>query len=189
MKKTIIALGVVGVLIVGLAGGYFWGYARGGAAITASYATKIAAVNKLFPTPTSIFSLTGTVQSVNGSVVTISVAPLLLNPFADTSFPTTREITIAASTTITQMTQKDPAAYQQEVQAYMKQTATHTTTTTTTALAGPLPYTETNIDVSDIKVGDTVTVGASSNIMSAASFTATTIQDQMQTQVPPPVTP
>ncbi len=183
VKKQVVISSVIVALIVGLVGGYFWGYARGGMAVTASYAPKIVEVSKLFPpAPTSMLSLSGQVKSINGSVVTLDVGSLTPDPFAVENFPEVREVTVANAAKITKMVQKDPAELQQEVEAYTKQAVNVSATAGVVPVGpseGPVPFTEKNISLSDIKMGDMVIVTAGSDIMSAPSFTATAIQDQV----------
>jgi len=179
MKKISVVLSVVVALVLGLAGGYFWGYARGGAAVTTSYAPKIAALATFFPpAPSSTLSLSGQVESINGSIVTINARPFTRNPFAAGGFLVSREATVTSATKITKQAQIDPTVFRQEIQAYNMTRPSGPSSTT--AIALPTPFTETNISLSDIKVGDMIAVTASSNIMSAASFTATTVQDETQ---------
>ena len=172
MRKILIISGVVVALIVALAGGYFWGYARGGAAVTASYAPKIVTVGRLFPAaPTSTLSLSGQVAAINGSVITLDANPPTQNPFAVEDFPTVRTVTITSSTAIIKTEQTAPAEFQKEMQVYEKQM-------TGASVPPPSPFTETSTTLSDITVGNVVTVTADSDIMSAPSFTATAIQAQ-----------
>lgn len=173
MKKEIAIVSIVVAVIVGLAGGYFWGYAKGGAAVMASYAGKIDQLKNLLPVPTTLNSLSGKVTAVSGMTLTLAAASITPNPFAD-AFPAIREVTAISSTTITRATQTNPLEFQKEVQAYTSQIGKPGSP----AVAAPSPVSQTVISLSDIKVGDTVTVTAGSNILDAASFTATTIQDQ-----------
>jgi hypothetical protein len=179
MKSTMVVVGFVIALVVGLAGGYCWGYASGGNAMNASYAQKIAAVDRLFPpSPTSTLSLTGTVTSVNGSVITMNANNPTPNPFAVGNFPAVREVTLTSATQITMIEQKSPAEMEQEVRAFTKQeSAAGASVASHTFVPLPSSVTTTTISLSDIKAGDTIIVTAASNIMSVPSFTATAVQD------------
>ena len=181
--KSIVIVSVVIALAVGLAGGYFWGYAKGytngGAAVVASYALKVAQVKALFPVPPDVRSLSGQVEAVSDTMLTLKAASITQNPFADT-FPAIREVAIASSTKITSVSQKDPAELQREMQVFAEKMAgVAASSAPRAAVAPPSPFTETDISLSDIKAGDTVTVTADSNILNSANFTATAIQKQI----------
>ena len=179
MKKTSAILLAIGALVVGVAGGYFWGYAGGVVALPTSHApTNNTAVNTLTPsTPTSTLSLSGRVKSINGSVITMDANSLTPgSPLAAGGFSVSRAVTVTSDTKIIKEVPTDPAVFQQEMQAYAKRASSASTSTAPL----PSPPTETSISLSDIKVGDVISVTASSNIMSAASFTATAIQDEIQ---------
>lgn len=164
MKKLWVVLGVVVMFVIGLWGGYLWG----GAAVRASYASKIAQVEALFPaSPTDLRSLSGTVAQISGTTLTLHVSSAVADPFL-VDFPVTRTIMVTGETKITEMIPADPIVLQREAEAYMKQpTGTP-----------PSPFTETAIALSGIKTGDVVTVTADENILSAPSFTATAVQVQ-----------
>lgn len=180
MKKLIIA--IVLAAVVGCALGYAVGYFRGGSDIAASYAVKIAAVNKLFPAPLQTLSLNGRVDNVSGETITVDVNPITINPFAEGNFPAVRTVTVTDATVITRMGQKDPVVLQKEMAAFQKATQSGSvllpvgTGTALAAIVPPMPFSETAMALSDIKAGDMVTVTAASDILSVASFSATKIQ-------------
>jgi len=185
MKKSIAIVSIVIALVIGLAGGYFWG----GAAVTASYAPKIAAVNALFPIPQNLTSLTGQVEGISGNTLTLKTASLSANPFVG-NIPTVREVTVTDATAIAQLAPKDQATFQKETQDFQQQIKN-----ATSALAGaaaPSPFASTTISLSDIKVGDAVVVTAGENILNAASFSAVSIDVQPTATaigpLPPPAT-
>jgi hypothetical protein len=184
MKKTSAIFFAIGALVVGVAGGYFWGYAHGIVTLPTSYApTNSAAINTLVPSaPTSTLSLSGRVKSINGSVITMDANSLTPgSPLAAGGFSVSRAVTVTSDTKIIKEVPTDPAVFQQEMQAYTKRASSASTSTTSTVpVPPPLPFTETSIALSDIHVGDMIAVTASSNIISAASFTATTVQDETQ---------
>lgn len=181
-KSFVIAGGIVGI-VAGLTGGYFLGYARGAVAIKTSYAPKIAEVEAMLPpVPSTIQSLTGTVQAINGATLTLQVASgTFVDPFL-ADFPTTREVTITTTTNITSMTPISSTELQEEMQAYVEQLKK--STSTSEEITPPSSFTKTAISISDIKVGDTVIITASDNILSASSFAATSIQDEGAPVVP-----
>ena len=177
MKKTTTLITIIISLIVGCALGYFLGYTNGSKVVVTSYSSKAAEVSNLFPTPQgALFSLTGSVKEIDGNIVTIDANPLTPNPFAENNFPTVRTVTVADATTITQMQQKDQATLQQEMLAYQK--AVSAAKGASSTLTPPMPFSETAIKLSDLKVGDKITVTAGSDIRTATSFTATKIKVQ-----------
>jgi hypothetical protein len=178
MKKTSAIFLAIGALVVGVAGGYFWGYAGGVVAPLTPYASKGGAVNNFTPSaPTSTLSLSGKVKSINGSVITMdAISPTPNSALAAAGFLVSREVTVTSATKITREVPTSPTVFQQEMQAYTKRASSTSTSTDPGTL--PSPLTETSISLSDIKVNDMIFVTASSNIMGAASFTATVVQVQ-----------
>lgn len=178
MNKTTTTI-VIGVLIGGVLG-YMIGYSRG----IASYTPKIAALNKMFPALTQATSLTGKVEQVGGSSFTLGGLSLSPTPFAD-NYPTTRQITITSATKISKSIPKDPAVFAAEILAFQKKNAGRTTTRIGNEMLPPTPFSQVDIKLSDLKAGDTVTVSAASDILQAASFTATSVQLMSSQSVAP----
>ncbi len=173
MKKTTIIVGIIIAFVAGLVGGYFGGYAEGGAAVTALYASKIAAVGRFFPMPSQVFSLSGRVENISGDTITIDANSITQNPFAEGNFPAVRTVAVTGATVITRMEQTDFATLQKEMAA---QRLSASTGTVGAPITPPSLFTETDIVLSDIKVGDMIMVTAASDIANAASFSATKIQ-------------
>lgn len=163
-KTTSIIIG----LVIGVALGYLWG-ATG---VTASYAAKIEAVNKLFPIPAQIFSVTGKVKQVTSSSIVLEGVAVSSNPFAG-DFPTTREVVITNTTKITRMTSKDARTLQSEMAEFQKKLQESKGRFVGTP---PAPFGQVDIQLADIKVGDMVIASAAGDILKAASFPATTVQ-------------
>lgn len=166
MNKTITT--VLVSLAVGLGLGYAWGSTQ----VAASYASKVAEVNKLFPAPTETLAVSGKVKQVTDSSIMLEGVSVSSNPFAG-DFPTTRNVMITSATRIIKTSQKDGATLQAEMMAFQKSIQGSKGGVTITP---PSPFSETDATLADIKVGDTVTVTATSNILSAASFSATQVQ-------------
>lgn len=99
----------------------------------------------------SATTLTGTVQSNNGSSLVILANNLDTDQKID-GVGLTRTVTVTADTKIQQTTQKTSIELSQEVQAFI---ANHATGTRPTP---PSPYTVTNLSLSEIKAGDVVTI-------------------------------
>ncbi len=170
MNKNNITLIVVASLVIGGLIGY------GGAAY--QYSAQLGKVKALFPSQQATTSIGGTIKSISGNVITIETSKSA-NPFEDA--PTVREVTVTSATSIVKRESKDPKIFQQEMEAYQKviqkavTVPVATTSTPPTAVQAPLPFSETAIAISDLKAGDTITIEASQNIGTAASFEATKI--------------
>ncbi len=169
MKKLVVI--IIITAIIGLVAGCVLGYYFGTRSIMASYAGKIAEVNKLFPLPTEIYSLSGTIQNINSGVLTLKAAPITQNPFAE-NFPATRKIAITDATQVVKIEQKDQATYQDEMLAYQKEIQSQSAK----LITPPAPFDEINIKLSDLRDGDTITVISNTNILNLINFPATKIQ-------------
>ncbi|MFA6364938.1 MAG: hypothetical protein WCW78_00860 [Candidatus Paceibacterota bacterium] len=196
-QKSLVAL--VGVGVVALVVGYLVGVSQGGKAVTASYASKIEAVSKLFPSMPDIRIISGTVKSVSGKVITIETQTYG-NPFEDV--PKVREITVGTNTKVTKNEaipgeeyQKLNNAYQVAVQKFQKEQQAAMTSGKPALLPSggypmmPSPTKQVDISVSDIKVGDIVAVSADKNIKTEASFEASSISVSASTPTLPPAKP
>ena len=198
MKKFIIVIAIIIAAVVGCVLGYAVGYSRGGNDVAASYAPKIAAVSKLFRPIMQTSYLTGRVDTISGDTVTVDANPITMNPFAEGNFPVVRTVTVTDATVITRTEQKDPAVFQEEVEAFQKMMqggsvppgiAATGTAHTAIATNPPTMFSETTTTLSDIKVGDTITITAASDISSATSFSATKIQIMPVTSTANPAIP
>lgn len=174
MNKNNITLIAVSALVIGGLIGY------GVAAY--QYSAQLSKVKTLFPSVQGpVLSVGGMIKSISNNVITIET-PKSANPFEDT--PTVREITVMSATSIVKRELKDPKAFQQEMDAFQKAAqkivpVTAGTTSTPAASANvptpPVPFKEIKLDISDLKVGDTVSVEAGKDIKMATSFETTKI--------------
>ncbi|MDP1690341.1 MAG: hypothetical protein Q8L52_04060 [bacterium] len=130
-------------------------------------------------TPADVRALLGTVTLVGSGSLTLHV--ISNNPFD--SSPSNRTVLVDASTKIIKIVQKDPKVFQSEVAVFSK--AAQSGSTSAKNAPSPAPFTLTTVTLADIKVGDTITVTASSNIKSAKEFTAIGIQVQPRQIIPP----
>lgn len=127
-----------------------------------------SSLGAMLRTPDDIRILPGTVTTVGTDRITIhSTSNNPFDPFSD------RTVLITTSTKITKFTQKDPAMFKTEMDAYTKATKSASKVTP------PEFFTITAITPADIKVGDTVMVTATDNIKSQKTFTASFIQIQV----------
>ena len=168
-----------GLLLIGATIGIFsYPYLSGSSSTTqkeyqAGFAAARALVENsslgaMIKTPVDIRTLSGTVTANNGNSLTLHVQSV--NPFDDPALAD-RSILIAASTTVMRRIQTDPAVYRAEVANFLKKPQGATTTRVL-----PEEYILISAKASDIKVGDTVSVIALSNIKLVKEFDASAIQ-------------
>ena len=138
-------------------------------------------------TPSNLRTLSGRVTSVGANQITIHYTPS--DPFADPALAD-RTILVNSSTNIVKLTQIDPKVFQTEMAAFLKAVETSSSTPTQSTLPSTPPSSSTAVTISltDIKVGDAVTVMASENIGTAKEFTASEIQVQPQAATTSPST-
>lgn len=136
-----------------------------------------SSVGGMIAVPSEMHTLTGTVSSVgNGTFV---LHTILRNPF-DTSTPIDRMVTVTTATKIVLLEPKNSVAFQAEMTRYMDAVKTgHVTASTTT----PTPFTESSVQITDLRAGDAVAVTSNENIVSVQAFTATSVQIQPHEQV------
>lgn len=184
MNKSI----VIVIVIIGLVLGFGSGYLVGQKTTASSYEAQITKAKAFFPQLTDVRSVSGTVKSVSGNSVTVST--ISSNPFDDS--PSERVVTIGDKTTIVENTPKDPKVFQQEMAAYQASIKNIQPVAVAPAAGAPAapsiatpptPFTEQTINLSDLKAGMQITVQASANIKTAATFEAVSIS------VSPVITP
>ncbi|MCX6702518.1 MAG: hypothetical protein NTW60_01450 [Candidatus Wolfebacteria bacterium] len=183
-STTLIILAVS--LIISLAIGFGSGYLVGQKTTASNYQAQIEKAKKFFPLIPDVRSVSGVVKKISGNVVTIEM-PASANPFED--LPTTREVAITDKTKIVKSEPKDTRAYQEEIAVYQealkkvqRQTApasTGTAPTTPAAMANmpvpPMPFSEKDVKLSDLKEGMQISVQAGENIKTATKFEAVKI--------------
>lgn len=135
-----------------------------------------SSLGAMLRTPDDIRILPGTVTAVSSDRITVHTVSN--NPFD--SF-TDRTVLIDASTKITKFTQKDPAIFKTEMDAYAKAVKA---APKGTPPANPELFIIAAITPADIKVGDAVMVTAADNIKSQNTFTASFIQIQVLSTPP-----
>lgn len=129
------------------------------------------------PDSAGIKALTGTIDSVSGNTVTLKdvFSP---DPLADPSLAT-RTVQVAQDTKIYQIVQKDPAQFQQEVEAFKKANQANPAAGSGTGLqqmaVPPQQSEQKEISLSDIKAGQRITVMSNDPIGDKKQFTATQI--------------
>lgn len=130
-----------------------------------------SSMGMMFRTQDDIRTLSGAVTAVNGNQIIIHTEST--NPFDDPSLAD-RTVLITNSTKITRISQSDTAAFQAEMEAFMKQMQSGKGAGGTPPQ--PSEPIRTTVSTSSIVVGDTLTVTATENIKSSEKFTASEIQ-------------
>ncbi len=120
-------------------------------------------------------TLSGIVEKVQGSNVSIKINPLepLANPALDS-----RIVTVTSATKVTRMTPRDPKEVQKEMEVFMKsmQTLPKAGTPMTTPVMPPSHSAKQDAAFADIKVGDSIMVTTAENIRDSKEFTAMKVQ-------------
>ena len=134
-------------------------------------ATQLEKVKKLFPVIPEMRSFSGSVKEIDGKTITLEISEST-NPFDE--WTTIRKVTVSDSTKIVRTSQKDPKEFQKEMEAYSPG-AVGDSTKPSSVRTPPSFLTEKVIKLSDLKVGDVITVEADHNIKNETQFTATKV--------------
>lgn len=170
MNKSYL-IGILFALAVGGVAGYV------GAGL--QYSAQMNKIKAAFPAQLAMTSVFGTIQGISGSVITIQTPP---SPNLFQDLPATRKVTVTSTTKIVKTTSKDPTVFQQEMADYQKtmQKAVPSSGTSTAPSAmklptPPIPVTETEVKLSDLKVSDMISVDAGKDITTQTNFEAVKI--------------
>lgn len=142
------------------------------------YSVRIEKAKQFFPALPTLPAVSGAIQSISGSTITLLVQSVL-NPFED--LPTVREVTVMSTTKIVKSEPKDPQMLMAETAEYQKVLdrtlllQDNSAPVPANLLAPPQPFSETAIRLSDLKVGDMITVDAGKDIKTATRFEAVKI--------------
>ena len=117
-------------------------------------------------------TISGTVSAVSGTGFTMHVQSM--DPFADPALAD-RMITVGSSTAVVRLVPKDPKLFQSEMDAFTKATQAGGDVSKITP---PVPLSGSPISLSDIAVGNFVTITAAENISSLKEFSAAQVQVQ-----------
>ena len=183
MKKPFVS-GIV-ILFVGLIIGYFFGTSSnsnnsglpapaGCSAKLEKCSAQIENAKKFFPTVNDMRSLSGTVKKISGNIITLESAPSP-NPFEE--IPATRQITVTSNTKILKTEPKSAEQFDKEI-AELKKSMSQQSDSQAAAIIAPTPFIEKELKVTDLKVGDMISVTASENIKTLAKFDAVQITMQ-----------
>jgi len=195
MEVNKLSLIAVSVFLIGLFLGFSVGIAykskqaAQNSNIDQKLLSQLEKAKKLFPPILEMRSVSGTIKKVNGNVITIEAYPSP-NPFEE--LPSVREIIVTENTKIIRQEQKNPIEFQKEYEDYQKRISQQSTANLSVPLLiPPSPFTEEQIQISDIKAVDLILVEADENIKTTASFEATRITVQTSAPITPliPATP
>ncbi len=141
-----------------------------------------------------IKSISGTVEKIDGNKLTVKT--ISLNPLAD---PSTNEriVDVDNGTQFFQMTQKDPQEFQKEMTDFQKTMQSQTANTSQVknsqtqiqpqTATPPMPFDKKQISLSDIKVGQRISITSGSDLKTAKEFKAMEIDIQSDFSQPAPV--
>jgi len=177
-SKYVIFISIAVVaLIIGAGAGFFAGIKTGiNNGVTESKCPQISS-NTPFPMPSDIRTVTGTVKSISGNTLVLSVLPQTIG-----SNIAERTVSIDSSTKVVQETQKSSAVFQKEVNAFMKKM--NAGNSNENSLTPPTPFIEKTASVDDLVVGMNVVVSTNENVKNKASFVAAKISIADTTSFP-----
>ncbi|HTK59883.1 MAG TPA: hypothetical protein VL283_01625 [Candidatus Baltobacteraceae bacterium] len=148
-------------------------------------AERLRDAGLLPPALTETTSLSGTAVAVEEARLTFDADLLPFDPTGEKKLPVRRTANVSASTEIVRLVQKTPAELAADQQASADASAKNPD--------GPPPappsgFKEVRIALSDISAGESVTVTAASDILSAQTFDATRIvvAPAVEAAAPPP---
>ena len=153
-------------VVVVIASGVAWqlGYQSGFAA-----AKRIAADAGLIPAlPSGATSLSGSITDIRGT--TLVVRPAVVDPYASGS-ASVLAVTTGTETTYWRVVPKSEVAFEAEVNAFKSRLVA----TGTDPNSFPVPYGKQRIQLSDVRIGDTVTIAAAAPVVGATSFAAVSV--------------
>lgn len=134
--------------------------------------SQVEQAKKFFPPPSQdVRSIFGTVREVRGDTIAVEIT--LMNPFDESQ--QNRTVKIESETKIFRSERKDPTMYQREIAEFQKNIQAQLNKSSSVRLTPPNEFTQESAKISDVAVGQQVSVAASENIRDKESFTAKTI--------------
>ena len=134
-----------------------------------------SSIGAMLHTPDDIRTLPGVVTAVSGNRITINTKPM--NPFDDPALDE-RIVVVTTDTKIFKLSQKDPKVFQAEMDAFTKKMQGGKVSPQ--GLIPPDMFIKAQVSVTDITVGNTVSVTAKQNIKSVKEFSASEVQIQQE---------
>ena len=134
--------------------------------------SQINRAKKFFPPILQdIRSVLGIVKELGGDTVVIEIT--LVNPFDES--PQNRIVKIANETKIVRNERRDPAAYQREIADFQKKLQAQSNNPPSVRATPPNEFSQAPATISDIAVGQQISIATDENIRDKESFTAKTI--------------
>lgn len=123
-------------------------------------------VKNLVPpiSPSEMTTIMGTVKEINGKIITVEMAE---SPNPADKWPTKRRVIVDSKTKILKISAKSPAELKKEIDSHPKDSSGLTFL--------PNGVKEEEIELSDIRIGDSINVSADHNIKTEVKFIATRI--------------
>lgn len=186
MEPKILAIirTVLGALcaVVVLATAYLIGFANGQGEREALYESgyqaaweeankRIIAAGLVPDEPTQLLMISGVVSGVSDSTLTMTSDPVSANPLSPQG-PEVRLITLTSTTVIVERVNKTPEEISADEIAFSQELSRNPEGSTVDV---PIPYTERQISIADIAVGDTILVESTVDIAYATDITASRI--------------
>jgi len=138
-------------------------------------------VSKVLPAaPEEVFSLSGTVKEVRADSFVIEAAPFSSNPL-DAQGPTERVVKVGGTTVLQQLNFKSAGQIQKESEAY-RAALTQADAAGVATPSAPMPYSLTSLVLSDLGLGDLVTVNAKVNVRDVKEFEASEVNRTQKAQ-------
>ena len=162
-NKSTLLIGFIVGIIVGFVGGRFYpsGDVSTVNANLSDLEQKIEKAKKLFPSIADMRSVSGTIETIQGDSLVIKTSPSP-NPFEELAGKI--EVVVTGSTKIVRLTRKDSKEFQKEIESNQKQSVSGG------LFQAAMPFTEKEILLMDIKVGDQVLVEAEECIKERTKF-------------------
>ncbi len=134
-----------------------------------------------------IRNLNGEIKEINGDKITLKIRPF--EPLADASLDT-RIIVVDSATKIYSLETKDSKEYMAEVDAYNKKIQAINSTAPLAPITPPDRFDKSEISLSDLEVGQMISVTSGENIKETKEFKALEINYNQPPIVPtPPAVP
>lgn len=133
---------------------------------------KLMGSGLLPPEASELLTIAGAITEISGNQIILQANPVVLNPLAAPA-PESRTVNITSKTKIIKQVAKTPEQLAADNQAFND--ATSKLKPGATPPTPPPPYTEEEIKLSDLKVGDRISVTSNVDIKFATDITASQI--------------
>ena len=122
--------------------------------------------------PTDFKTFIGNVKNISGNAFVVKASSL--NPYVS-KLPAELTVMLGTSTVIERVKQKDRSVFERELKAFSRKIHLNAIPAPSIPTLPPEPFTYEKISQASIKVGDTISVHASENIINAKSVFAVSV--------------